>query len=156
MTASELQVVGTVASAISAIAATLGLAFVGIQIRAARGTNDFQALLEFERLIDDRERAFFGAVRKDPSDGLADEAYHSLLNLLEVYAAAHNRRLIHRTTAEFVKDKLLDSHVLIEEDVYWRDKRAKAKLNTTTFSAWDRFVDLHNAEIARRRQELRD
>jgi hypothetical protein len=96
---SGLQIAATIASAVSAITAALGLVFVGIQIRAARRASDFQALLEFNRHIDDREQAFFLLCGKTLQMS-SDEAYHSLLNLLEVYAAAHNRRLIHKTTAD--------------------------------------------------------
>jgi hypothetical protein len=150
-----LQIDPVIVSSVSAIAATFGLVFLGIQIWDARKTSDFQALVEFDRHIDDRERAFLAAVRNDSSEGIADEAYHSLLNLLEVYAAAQNRRLMRKTTAEFVRDRLLDAHVLIEESPYWRDKREKARLNSATFSEWDHFVDCHKSEIAERRQELR-
>jgi len=149
------EIVAAIGSAMSGAAAAAGLLFVGLQIGATRKTNELQSLIQFNRDIDEQERAFFTVGHDESSEESAnDDAYHSLLNLLEAYAAALNRKLLPKSTANFVQDKLLDAHVLIEDNPFWRDKRAIAKLHSATFSEWDKFVELHQPEVAIRRREI--
>ncbi len=149
------EIAGAIASVISALAAAAGLAFLGWQIRAATKSSDLNSLVEFSRAVDEQERALAIAVRDTELDETAKtEAFHSLLNLLEMYAGAHNRRLLQKTSCDFVRDKLLDAHILIEDVPYWRDTRAKAMLNPATFAEWETFVARHRAELTSRRREL--
>jgi hypothetical protein len=147
--------IGALGSVGSTVVAGVGLYFVGWQIREARKASDLESLVEFYRAVELRETNFSSAVRNETSDGESvDEAYHSLLNLLEVYAGAHNMGLLLKASRDFVRDKLLDAAVLIESNPRWRDKRAAAILSDATFSEWDRFLVRHKNELTIHRKQL--
>jgi len=84
-TAEAWQIYGSAAAVMSALVASLALIFLGRQIRAANKTADLQSLVEFNRGVDDREHAFFATLRAQPPDeAVIDEAFNSLLNVLEL------------------------------------------------------------------------
>jgi hypothetical protein len=143
VTDSEWIAVAALAQVAAAAIALGGLCFVGWQIRAGRKTADLQSLQDFYRSATEREHAFLRAT----DDGERLQAFHEFLNFLELYALAHNKRLLPDASREFVKDKLCDSIAEIEIMPSWHPQLLTAITSAKTFIELSRFYKRNRAEI---------
>jgi hypothetical protein len=134
------QVVGAVAAASAAI-------FAGRQMMQARRTAVLQSLQEFFKVASERERALLTAGNSDEQE----QAFVELLNFLEVYAAAHNSRLLGGVSKELVSDKLIDAVVMLEQLPHWHPRIEAAITSDTTFKFLSKFVASNRRTIQSRR-----
>jgi ATP-dependent DNA ligase len=116
--------------------------FAAYQVWLGRRTAVLQALQEFFKTISERERAFASA-----SSEQRENAFVDFLNALELYAAAYIKRLVTGVSRELVKDKLIDSLVLIEGAPHWHEKIEDAVTSQPTFKYLKRFVTKHRAIV---------
>ena len=127
----------------AAVAAVLGLGFIGWQIREARKTSDFQSLQAFLRDTKEHEHALLKAGTAEARD----QAFIEFLNFLEAYAAALNGRLFPKITRSIVREKLIDSIAVIEEAPAWHVKLEEAVTSATTFQCLGQFIGNERAVI---------
>ncbi len=143
--------IAAIGQVIAAGAATLGLFFVGCQIRDARKTADLHALQEFLRGITEREDRVLNA----DSNETKRQAFNEFLNFLEVNAAADNKHLFPKTTRSIVVDKLCTSIAEIQEAPAWHDQICEAVRSSTTFVELGKFMNRNRKAINDRVAELR-
>jgi hypothetical protein len=130
---------------LSSLLAFGGLVFAAAQIRQARRTAALQALQEFIRSGNERERAILNATASTPAE--QHHAFVELLNFLEMYAAAENGKLLVGIAKELVRDKLLDSLAIIDAQARWREVMEKAVITDVNFSHLARFIAAHRDEL---------
>lgn len=143
MTELDWAVIGNFAQAVAAGVSVFALIFVGYQIYAARNSTDLVSLIEFQRSISNQEDRFLHA----SDNAEKNQAFVELLNILEVYAAAINGRLLHGISRSLVADKLRDAIALIELDPAWAAKFNQVRTTGTTFSSLDKFRTRERSKI---------
>jgi hypothetical protein len=119
-------------------------------MRRARMVADLQSLQKFFEGAFEREAALANA----PDDAAQQRhVFNVLLDFLEVYASAHNKKLFGRGSEEMVRHKLEDSVLELEAAVEWHPLIQAALDRSTTFIELRKFMEKHRVEIARRRTE---
>ncbi|MGI8569391.1 MAG: hypothetical protein ACR2KT_10140 [Methylocella sp.] len=151
MSNEDWAMVAAVGQAIAAIAAVVGLWFVGCQIRYARKTADLQAMQEFFSCITEREDRLINADSNDKKR----QAFNELLNFLEVSAAADNNELFPKATRSIVIDKPCTSIAEIQEAPAWHNQICDAVRSSTTFVELGKFMKRNRKAIKDRVVELR-
>lgn len=139
-----------VAQLLSSVAAACGLFLAAVQVRRARMTGDLQSLEKFFEGVFEREAALAKAA--DDADKQR-HAFNVLLDFLEVYASAHNKKLFGRGSEEMVRHKLEDSIIELEAATEWHPLIGAALDRSTTFIELRRFIEKHRAEVEGRRAE---
>ena len=127
----------------AAVVAFLGLGFVGLQIRAAQKTADFQTLQEFDRRAAVREHALLRA----ETEAAKKQALYELANFLEMHAAALNDGLLPKTSRKFIKHKLIDSIAVITEEPSTHQTLLDGVTSPTTFAELVKFMHREKREI---------
>ncbi len=138
----DWTVVASIGQAVAAIVSIFALVFLGCQIKDERNSADVTSLIEFVRVITDRENIILAA-----DETAKDRAFIELLNFLEVYAAATNNRLLLRASRRIVIEKLRDAIALIECIPPWSDKLNDAMTTKTTFAELRKFATRERTEI---------
>lgn len=134
----------------SGVAAAGGLFFTAWQMVRSRRVADLQALQKFFDGLSEREAALAQA-RDDAA--AQTHAFNEFLNFLEVYASAHNRKLVGSGSEEMVRHKLEDSYIELAEAKDWHPLIERALDRSTTFGEIVEFIRRHRKEIAQRRAE---
>jgi len=124
------QVASGIAASVSSLVACVTTIFVVVQCVRLRRTSALQALQEFTKTLTERERALVVA---PDADGHR-LAFWELLNSLETHAAAYNGRLYIGTAAEIVRDKLVDSLVIIKDSPRGRAEMDAAMNSDAVFT----------------------
>jgi hypothetical protein len=136
----------TMVAAIAQVGATMvsfgGMVFVGLQLRQGQRSGDLTSLLTFRRDTDTAEEAFVLA-----DSERKDDAFHDLMNHLECYAGAYNGKLFAKTTKKFVKGKLCDSIVVIQNQPSWASKMDGLLTSPRTFAELRRFCEKNRRMI---------
>jgi len=145
MYAMDWTTIAAIGQFVAAMAAVIGLFFVGLQIKAARMTADLQALQEFFRAAADHE------ARLGNTDG--DEknlqAFNEFLNFLEVSATAYNHELFQKTTKKIVYEKLRDSIVVLKENPQWHRRIEQAITSDSALEELRIFMERNRTDIER-------
>jgi hypothetical protein len=128
--------VAAIGQLVAATISFLGLVFVAVQIRDGRKSADFQNLLEFDRRAAERESALLRA----ETEGAKNQAFFELVNFLETLAAALNAKLLPRVSRRVVREKLIDSIVVISEESSWHQKLFDGVTSETTFAELTKFM----------------
>lgn len=132
---------------LAAVIAAGSAAFAGVQMRLARRNAVLQALQTFDKGANDREVA----LKVADTDLDREHAFHELMNFFELYAAICNRRLVTGLAHELIRDRLIDSVVVIERAPAWHDVIDKAIFHSDTFSELRLFMKC-NKRIADERR----
>ena len=110
--------------------------FIGTQIRDSRKSADFQNLLEFDRRAAERENALLCA----ETEATKKQAFFEFVNFLETRAAALNARLLPRVSRKHVREKLINSIVVITEELSWHQTLFEGVTSATTFAELTKFM----------------
>ena len=121
---------------VAAVAAVIGLFFVGFQVKVARKTADLQALQEFVRSAMEREACLINA----DAEQKKQQAFFEFLNFMEMNAAAINGDLFHNKTRSLAVEKLCTSIVVIQANPAFHDHFCQAVTNSTTFDELGKFM----------------
>lgn len=140
---SKPEVWAAIWQCVAALAAVVGLPFIGKQIRAARLSADLQSLQTFYRDAQEHERALIAA----PTSAAKDQAFVEFLNFLELYAAAVNGGLFPKVSRRIATEKLRDSIAVITEMTDWHDKLQDAITSAYTFNSLRDFTRREKAAI---------
>jgi hypothetical protein len=139
-----------IAQLVSSTAAACGLFLTFWQIRRTGGIADLQALQKFFDTVNERE----AALARAGNDGATQRhAFTELLNVLEVYASAHNKNLFGRGSEEMVRHKLEDAYIELEAAEPWHHLIVEAVDRSLTFAEFLKFIRRHKKEIDARRLE---
>jgi len=133
---SDWTALAAIGQLFAATASFFGLVFIGVQIRDSRKSADFQNLLEFDRRAAERENAFLCA----ETEATKKQTFFELVNFLETHAAALNARLLPRVSRKLVREKLIDSIVMITEESYWHQTLLEGVTSATTFAELTKFM----------------
>jgi hypothetical protein len=137
----------TVACAAAFIAAVSAI-FAGIQIRLAARTAVVQALQSFNKECQERELAIANA----DSTEAKEHAFLEFMNFLELYAGILNRNLLRGLARDLVRDRLIDSMIVIERAEGWHDAIDRAIFHTETFGELRRLMNNNRPILEQRRQ----
>jgi len=143
MACDTIAIISVLSQCVAALAAVLGLGFIGRQIQQARKTSDLQTLQAFLKDTKEHEDALLSA----KTEGEKEQAFIELLNLLEIYAAALNNGLVPKVSKNFISQKLRDSLILIQSAPEWHDKLEGAITSPETFEALGKFMKDNKAAI---------
>jgi hypothetical protein len=138
-----------IAQLVSSFAAACGLFLTGWQLIRTRRVADLQALQKFFESANAQE----AALANETDQRKKVHAFYEFLNFLEVYAAAHNKRLFARGSEEMVRHKLEDSCIELEQSPSWHQEIEKASDRATTFAELRKFIGKHPKEINDRRAQ---
>jgi len=145
-----IKITPSVSAAIAAIAALVAACsatFAGVQMLLARRTSVLQVLQSFDKAVGDREAALSSAKTEETKE----HAFHEFMNLLELYAAICNRKLVTGLAYEMIRDRLIDSVVVIERAEAWHNIIDQAIFHSGTFEELRVFLGKHKPiHIARR------
>jgi hypothetical protein len=136
-------IIGSVAAETGAASAT----FACVQMRLARRNAVLQALQSFDKTANDREIALGSA----ETEAGRQHAFYEFMNFLELYAGICNRKLLSGLAHELVRDRLVDSLIVIERALGWREAINKAIFHTDTFSELRRFLNKNRVTVSARR-----
>lgn len=137
------EIATAVGQIVAGASAVIGLAFVGLQIRASRRAADIQILQEFNRSTVERESAFLNA----DNDNKKQQAFIEFLNFLEVNAAAFNGELLPSISRKIIRDSLANSIAAIQLAPTWAEKFSDAVRTTSTFDELGRFMKVEKLKI---------
>lgn len=140
-----------IVACLAALIAAGSATFAGIQMRLARRTAVVQVLQSFDKAASDREAALAASTTTDAKK----YAFHELMNFLELYAAIWNRRLVTSLARELIRDRLIDSLVVIERAKVWHGTIDRAISHEGTFAELQRFLK-KNALIMKARRAAAD
>lgn len=143
MKVDNLQMSSTIAAWAQAIAALIGLIFIGCQIRLSRKTSDFQVLIE---LVDGFQRYEESLISAQYAES-KEIAFVNLLNFLEFCAASSNDGLLHRTSKKIVDLKVRDSLAIIQANPDWHAKLKEAISSPETFEELTKFCKVNKKYI---------
>jgi hypothetical protein len=132
---------------IAAAIAAASAAFAGVQLWLARRTAVLQVLQQFDKTANDRESSLGSA----DTNRAQQHALHELLNFLELYAGICNRKLVTGLARELVRDRLIDSVVVIERAEAWHEAIDRAVFHETTFSELRTFLERNRRRLNERR-----
>jgi hypothetical protein len=133
--------------AIAALVAACTATFAGLQMRLARQTAVLQVLQSFDKAASDREAALSSAKKVETKE----HAFHEFMNFLELYAAICNRKLVTGLAYELIRDRLIDSVVVIEHAKAWHNIIDQAVFHSGTFEELRLFLQRHKSiHVARR------
>jgi hypothetical protein len=104
--------ISAVIAGISAVFSAIALGVAAHQMVQTRKTAVLQSLQEFFMTIIERERALSAASTGTPEHTWAFEEF---LNCLELYSSVLNHRMLKDPAREIVRDKIIDSVVIIQE-----------------------------------------
>lgn len=138
------------AAALSSVVAAIGLLVSAYQTRQFRRSVSLQALVEFSKAANERERAL--NLGDAPTK---QHAFVEFLNFLELYAASYNGQLFVGVARELVEDKLIDSLVILECAPEWRTKIEEATTSQIAFKHLGRFMKQHRTTISARCEAYR-
>jgi hypothetical protein len=151
LTLDEALKFAPLASALVACAAAviaLGSAmFACIQMRLARRTAVLQVLQTFDKAATDRESALALANANEK-----EHAFNELTNFLELYAGVCNRKLVTGLARNLIRDRLIDSVVVIERAEPWHKTIERAVFHETTFAELGKFQKRNRKRFEKRRQ----
>jgi hypothetical protein len=134
-------------AAIAALVAACSATFAGVQMLLARRTSVLQVLQSFDKAVGDREAALGSAKTEETKE----HAFHEFMNLLELYAAICNRNLVTGLAYELIRDRLIDSVVVIERAKTWHDIIDQAIFHSGTFEELRLLLETHKSILAARR-----
>lgn len=126
------QVGGTVAAAI-------GLFISAWQFWRNRRATTLQHLQDFFKSTNEREAAL--ATASDFDKKL--HAFVEYLNFLEIYSAAVNGGLFVGVAREIVRDKIIDSLVVLDAAPEWHSRIQKSITSEITYSHLRQFIRCH-------------
>lgn len=138
----DANVWAAIGQCVSAVAAVLGLWYIGRQLQIGRRTSDLQALQTFLKDVKEHERALLHSAGDDKNS-----AFVEFLNFLEVYALAFNGKLFSGVSCEVVEQKLVDSLTIIAALPEWHPKLEMAITSQTTFLGLKRFMENHRRQL---------
>jgi len=140
-----------VAQIVSSALAGIGLIFTAIQMSWMRSITGVQALQKFSDDANAREAALVKA--KDDYEPWS-HAFNEWLNFLELYACAHNEKLLMGgAVRKLIGLKLMDSWIELENEKSLHDEFKKAVDRSSTFAELRKFVSSHKKEINTRKAE---
>lgn len=99
--------------------------------------------------MNERESAL-AAAKDDASKQL--HAFIEFLNFLEIYSAATNARLFVGVAREIVKDKVMDSIIVLENSPHWHVEIEKSKTSEATYKHIKGFRRRHRRIIIARKR----
>jgi hypothetical protein len=133
---------------VGTFAAAIGLFINAGQFWRNRKATTLQHLQDFLKTMTEREEAL--AVAK--GDGAKQiHAFVEYLNFLEIYSAALNTKLFIGAAREIVRDKMLDSIVLIDSMPHWHDEIEKSITSGVTYKHIARFMKRERRTLAARK-----
>lgn len=135
------------AACVAALVAATSAGFAGFQVMLSRRTATLQVLQVFDKAITEREAALAAA----DTDQAKEHAFIEFLNFLELYAGIANRTLLAGLALELVRDRLIDSVVVIERAPAWHDAIDNAIFHQDTFGELRKFLEMHRALLKGRR-----
>ncbi len=141
--------IGAAIAGISAFISAIGLGVAAYQMLQTRRTAVLQTLQEFFKTVVERERALLGAKAGTPEHRCAFEEF---LNCLELYSSTINHRMLKDPAREIVRDKIIDSVVIIQE--YVNETLATLEEHITSEAAYThlrKFISANRRTIAARR-----
>jgi hypothetical protein len=137
----------TLASSIAQVFATIisgaGLFMVARQISVAQRATDFEALIQLEKAMRDREAVLLAADSIDKKK----QTFFEFLNFLETIAAAVNGKLLQKTSCTMAEDKLCSSIAVIQNSPAWHGELRQAVTSSTTFKELGKFMGKHRETI---------
>jgi hypothetical protein len=134
-----------IGTCVQAVAAVIGLWGIWWQIREARKAADVQSLQAFLRDAKEHENALL----HPKSSAHQEQAFIEFLNFLEAYSAAFNGRLFPKVTSAIVREKIVDSVVVITAaDAAWHKQLDAALTSKTTFKCLAEFMRREKAAIS--------
>jgi hypothetical protein len=145
VTDSNWAALAAIGQLLAAFASLGALIFVGVQLRDSRKSADFQNLLKFDQLASEREDALIRA----ETEATRRQAFFEFTNFLETHAAALNARLLPRVSRKLVREKLIDSIVLISEEPSWHQTFFDGVTSTTTYVELATFMGREKRAIDR-------
>jgi len=135
---------GAIGQIAAAAASVIGLFFIWLQIRAARRAADFDHLIHILHEVVVREDALVSA----PGPVEKRRAFFEFANLLEVFAAAINHRLLPPAARRVVRGQLVDSLVEIEVASEWHSVLQEGLTSVATWEELAKFVHRERGAIA--------
>jgi hypothetical protein len=129
VTDSNWAALAAIGQMLAAFAGLAALVFVGVQLRDSRKSADFQNLLKFDQLASERESGLLHA----ETEATKRQAFFEFTNFLETHAAALNAGLLPRVSRKLVREKLIDSIVLISEEPSWHQTLFDGITSPTTY-----------------------
>lgn len=136
---------------LQAIAAFLGLLFVGWQIRLARKSSDLQTLMQFVENFRQHEHRLLSSKSSEERK----VAFVDLLNLLETWAAAYNGKLLRGESRKMAELKLRDALALIQADKNLGEEFVDSMSSEDTFSGIHKFYTKNSKSIDEMSRGLR-
>lgn len=143
------QIASAIFAGVSAIFAGIGLLTVARQIQQSRRATALETLQSFMSDINERERAL-----RDDAD--KRHALIEFMNLLELYSAASNERLLEGVALEFVNDKIIDSIVILKNVRDWHSEINRSQNSEAVYKDLLRFMEKHRDLIAARQAKSRE
>lgn len=140
-------VFSAVAASIAALIAVIAVLFAGVQILLARKTATIQVVQTFDKAAAEREAALASAADANKKE----HAFNEFLNFLELYAALCNRSLVFGIANEIIRDRLIDSVIVLERAPAWHEKIDRAIYHHETFSHLRQFVQKNKRILDERR-----
>lgn len=130
------------------IAAATGLFVTAWQFARSREATTLQNLQEFFKASNEREAAL--AEAKD--DAARRHAFVEYLNFLEVYSAAENGGLFIGVARELVRDKIIDSLVVLDAMPQWHQQIEASISSSVTYSHISEFMARHRRVLGERKR----
>ena len=143
MTSNFVDFLSVGAQCVGAMAAVLGLRFIGNQVREGRRASDLQTLQAFLKDTREHERAFTLAGSNEEKK----QAFIEFLNFLETYAAVLNSDLPPEVSKGIIGEKLRDSLAVIQNAEDWHEELQNAITSDTTFKELMSFYAANKQEI---------
>jgi hypothetical protein len=133
--------------------AAAGLFMNAYQVWRSRKSITLQHLQDFMKAMNERELAL--AEAKDDASKQR-HAFVEFLNFLEIYSSAMNARLFVGVAQEMVRDKIMDSIVVLEDSSHWHDEIENSITSEITYKHLRRFNWRHRRTIAARKKAISD